>query len=69
MMASNDKEQAMKNYNTYVQEAQQLRSKLQEENDAAAINKKLNYMQMKVSQSQLTVYQKEFLLRQLSTTT
>jgi hypothetical protein len=66
MMASNDKEQAMKNYNTYVKEAQKLRSKLQQESDAAAINKKLSYMQMKVNQSQLTVYQKEFLLRQLA---
>lgn len=55
----------MKNYSTYVQEANLLRATAQEEKDTERTTQQLIHMQEKISHSDLTVYQKEFLMRQL----
>lgn len=58
----------MKNFKTYVQEANCLCNKILRERDAAIARIKINQMQESVSRSELTVYQKERLLRQLNST-
>ena len=56
----------MKSYSTYVNDARRLSSEaLNENEDQANVEKKLLQMQENIRQSQLTVYQKEFLLNQL----
>jgi hypothetical protein len=56
----------MKSYNTYEKDTRRLCSEaLQGSDDPACTGKKLSRMQEKIRQSQLTVYQKEFLLNQL----
>lgn len=55
----------MKNYNTYVQEANLLCSRVLQEKNAERTSQKLTHMQQEISHSDLTVYQKEFLMRKL----
>jgi hypothetical protein len=57
----------MKNYSTYVQEANILCSTLLEERETERHTQKILNMQNNVMHSDLTVYQNEFLLRQLNT--
>ena len=56
----------MKNYSNYVQEANILCTTFREEKNTESSTKNLLNMQDKVIHSDLTVYQKEFLLRQLN---
>lgn len=55
----------MKNYNTFVQKTELLCATAQKEKDAKRTWQKLIHMQKKISHSDLTVYQKEFLMRKL----
>jgi uncharacterized membrane protein (DUF106 family) len=55
----------MKNYKSYMQEAQSLCTRAIKEKDSERTTQKLMDMQEQISHSDLTVYQKEFLMRQL----
>lgn len=55
----------MKNYTSYVQKAELLCATAQKEKDAKRTTKELMHMQKKIMHSDLTVYQKEFLMRKL----
>ena len=55
----------MKNYNTYVQKAELLCATAQKKKDTKRTAQELLHMQEKIMHSDLTVYQKEFLMRKL----
>jgi hypothetical protein len=58
----------MKSFKAYVQEANRVCTKVLDERDSTRANQKLIQMQEKIRQSQLTVYQKDFLLQRLRST-
>jgi hypothetical protein len=56
---------AMKNYTTYVQKTELLCATAQNRKDTKRTTRDLMHMQKKIMHSDLTVYQKEFLMRKL----
>ena len=58
----------MKNYDAFAQEADRLCKKLLVEDDEVGVTQKLLRMQEKMDQSNLTVYQKEFIMQELQAT-
>jgi hypothetical protein len=55
----------MKKYNTYVHKTDLLCTAAQNKKDAKRTTRELMHMQEKIMHSDLTVYQKEFLMRKL----
>ena len=58
----------MKNFDAYVQDANRLCKEILRRNDSSTAYKELNCLQESISQSRLSVYQKDSLIQQLHST-
>jgi hypothetical protein len=58
----------MKNFDSYVQDANRLCKEMLSKNDSGIVEKELNCMQAKISHSRLNSHQKDSLIQQLHST-